>query len=58
MCTLRADLLITREINKVCLTYYKAESISKGCLCPSKAVIWQVDILCCPINVAPTNPGG
>lgn len=41
---------------RVALTYYQAESITKGCLRPSQAVVWQVDVLCCPIDVAPTHP--
>lgn len=38
------------------LTYYQAESITKGGLGPGQAVVWQVDILCCAIDVASSHP--
>lgn len=38
------------------LTYYQAESVTKGCLGPSQAVVRQVDVLCCAIDVASTHP--
>lgn len=43
-------------IQRLVLTDYQAESVTKGGLCPGQAVVWQVDILRCPIDVAPTNP--
>lgn len=39
------------------LTHYQAESVTEGCLCPSQAVVWQVDVLCCAVDVASTHPG-
>lgn len=40
------------------LTYNQAESVTKGRLCPGQAVVWQVDILCSSVDVAPAYPGG
>lgn len=39
-------------------TYYQAESVTKRCLRPGQSVVRQIDVLCCPIDVAPTHPGG
>lgn len=42
----------------VLLTYDQAEGVTKGCLSPGQAVVWQVNILCRAINVTASNPGG
>lgn len=38
------------------LTHYQAESVSKRSLCPREAIVRQVDVLCCAVDVTPTHP--
>lgn len=40
------------------LTYDQAEGVTKGCLGPGQAVVWQVNILGCAIYVTASNPSG
>lgn len=42
----------------VLLTHDQAKGVTKGCLSPGQAVVWQVNVLCCAIYVAASNPSG
>lgn len=42
----------------VLLTHNQAKGITKGCLSPGQAVVWQVNVLRCAIYVAASNPSG
>lgn len=40
------------------LTYDQAKGVTKGCLSPDQAVVWQVNVLCGAIYVTSSNPSG
>lgn len=42
----------------VLLTYDQTKGVTKGCLSPGQAVVWQVNVLGCAIYVTASNPSG